>query len=162
MKLYEEVDLIEDAINNILYGEEEIDIEALDNLMQAKQQTIERGLESLCKIRARKESDIVALKAEAARMKEKAEREERALARLEQYMMDMFKRSGEKKLTAGTWTVGTRMSNSVWVSPDFNVAEYMRTTTTTAPDKVAIREALKAGTKIDGAYMVEKENLAIR
>lgn len=162
MKLYEEVDLIEDAINNILYGEEEIDVEALDNLMQAKQQTIERGLESLCKIRARKESDIVALKAEAARMKEKAEREERALARLEQYMMNMFKRSGEKKITAGTWTVGTRMSNSVWVSPDFNVAEYMRTTTTTAPDKVAIREALKAGTKIDGAYMVEKESLAIR
>lgn len=162
MKLYEEVDLIEDAINNILYGEEEIDVEALDILLKTKTETIERGLESLCKIRARKESDIVALKAEAARMKEKAEREERALARLEQYMMDMFKRSGEKKLTAGTWTVGTRMSNSVWVSPDFNVAEYMRTTTTTAPDKVAIREALKAGTKIDGAYMVEKENLAIR
>lgn len=162
MSLYSDVELIENAIDNILYGEEEIDIEALDNLMQAKQQTIERGLESLCKIRARKESDIVALKAEAARMKEKAEREERALARLEQYMMDMFKRSGEKKLTAGTWTVGTRMSNSVWVSPDFNVAEYMRTTTTTAPDKVAIREALKAGTKIDGAYMVEKENLSIK
>lgn len=162
MSLYSDVELIENAIDNILYGEEEIDVEALDNLMQAKQQTIERGLESLCKIRARKESDIVALKAEAARMKEKAEREERALGRLEQYMMNMFKRSGEKKITAGTWTVGTRMSNSVWVSPDFNVAEYMRTTTTTAPDKVAIREALKAGTKIDGAYMVEKENLAIR
>lgn len=161
MSLYSDVELIEEAINGILYGEEEIDIEALDNLMQAKQQTIERGLESLCKIRARKESDIVALKAEAARMKEKAEREERALGRLEQYMMNMFKRSGEKKITAGTWTVGTRMSNSVWVSPDFNVAEYMRTTTTTAPDKVAIREALKAGTKIDGAYMVEKENLRI-
>ena len=162
MKLYEEVDLIEDAINNILYGEEEIDIEALDNLMQAKQQTLERGLESLCKIRARKEADIAALVAESKRMKEKAEKEARALDRLEQYIMNMFKRSGEKKFTAGTWTIGTRMSNSVWVSPDFNVAEYMRTTTTTAPDKVAIREALKAGTKIDGAYMVEKENLAIR
>lgn len=162
MSLYSDVELIENAIDNILYGEEEIDIEALDILLKTKTETIERGLESLCKIRARKESDIVALKAEAARMKENAEREERALARLEQYMMDMFKRSGEKKLTAGTWTVGTRMSHSVWVSPDFNVAEYMRTTTTTAPDKVAIREALKAGTKIDGAYMVEKENLAIR
>ena len=162
MSLYSDVELIENAIDNILYSEEEIDVEALDILLKTKTETIERGLESLCKIRARKESDIAALKAEAARMKEKAEREERALARLEQYMMDMFKRSGEKKLTAGTWTVGTRMSNSVWVSPDFNVAEYMRTTTTTAPDKVAIREALKAGTKIDGAYMVEKENLAIR
>lgn len=162
MKLYEEVDMIEDAINNILYGEEEIDINALDNLMQAKQQTIERGLESLCKIRARKESDIVALKAEAARMKEKADREEKALVRLEQYMLSMLARSGEKKLTAGTFTVGTRMSNSVWVSPDFNNPEYMRTTTTTAPDKMAIKEALKAGAVIDGAMLLEKENLSIK
>lgn len=162
MKLYEEVDLIEDAINNILYGEEEIDIEALDILLKTKTETIERGLESLCKVRARKEADIAALKAEATRMREKAESEERALVRLEQYMLDMFKRSGEKKLTAGTFTIGTRTSNSVWVSPDFNDPKYMRTTTTTAPDKLALKEALKAGAKIDGAYMVEKENLAVK
>lgn len=162
MSLYSDVELIEEAINGILYGEEEIDIEALDNLMQAKQQTLERGLESLCKIRARKEADIAALVAESKRMKEKAEKEARALDRLEQYIMNMFKRSGEKKFTAGTWTIGTRMSNSVWVSPDFNVAEYMRTTTTSVPDKMAIRDALNAGTKIEGAYMVEKENLSIR
>lgn len=162
MKLYEEVDMIEDAINNILYGEDDIDIDALDNLMQAKQETIERGMESLCKIRARKESDIVALKTEAARMKEKADREEKALVRLEQYMLSMLARSGEKKLTAGTFTVGTRMSNSVWVSPDFNNPAYMRTTTTTAPDKVAIKDALKNGAVIDGAMLVEKQNIAIK
>lgn len=162
MKLYEEVELIENAINDLLYGEEELDITALDNLMQAKQETIERGLESLCKIRARKESDVAALKAEATRMKEKAERESRALERLEQYMMDMLKRSGEKKLTAGTFTVGTRLSNSVWLAPDFNVAEYMRTTTTSAPDKMAIKEALKNGVSIPGAAITTKENLAIK
>lgn len=162
MTLYEEVELIENAINDILYGEEDIDINALDNLMQAKQDTIERGMESLCKIRARKEAEVVALKAEASRMKEKAEREEKALVRLEQYMLSMLARSGQKKLTAGTFTVGTRMSNSVWVSPDFNVAEYMRTTTTSAPDKMAIKEALKAGQTIDGAMLLEKENLSVR
>lgn len=162
MKLYEEVDMIEDAINGILYGEEDIDINALDNLIRAKQDTIERGMESLCKIRARKEAEVAALKAEAARMKEKAEREEKALVRLEQYMLSMLARSGQKKLTAGTFTVGTRMSNSVWVAPDFNVAEYMRTTTTTAPDKLLIKEALKAGATIDGAMLLEKENLSIK
>ena len=162
MTLYDEVNLLEDAINNILYGEEEIDVEALDILLKTKTETIERGLESLCKVRARKEADIAALKAEATRMREKAESEERALVRLEQYMLDMFKRSGEKKLTAGTFTIGTRTSNSVWVSPDFNDPKYMRTTTTTAPDKIALKEALKAGAKIDGAYMVEKENLAVK
>lgn len=162
MKLYEEVDAIEAAINEILYGDAEMDINALDNLMQVKQDTIARGLENLCKIRARKESDIAALKAECTRMKEKADREEKALARLEQYMMSMLTRSGEKKINAGTFTVGTRVSKSVWVSPDFNVAEYMRTTTTTVPDKVAIKEALNNGAQIDGAYITTKENLAVK
>lgn len=162
MHLYEEVDLIENAINDILYSEEEIDNVALDNLMQAKVDTIANGLEALCKIRARKESDIAALKAEATRMKEKAEREEKALLRLEQYMTDMLKRSGEKKLTTGTFTIGTRESTSVWLSPDFNVPEYMRTTTTTTPDKMAIKEALKNGADIPGASLTVKENLAVK
>lgn len=162
MTLYDEVNLLEDAINEMLYGEQEINIEALDILLKTKTETIERGLESLCKIRARKESDIVALKAEATRMKEKADREEKALVRLEQYMLSMLARSGEKKLTAGTFTVGTRMSNSVWVSPDFNNPEYMRTTTTTAPDKVAIKDALKNGAVIDGAMLLERENLSVK
>lgn len=162
MKLYEEVELIENAINEILYGEQEPDMDALNNLMQAKADTIANGLEYLCKIRARKENDIVALKAEATRMKEKAEREEKALLRLESYMTDMLKRSGEKKLTAGTFTVGTRESTSVWLSADFNVPEYMRTTTTTAPDKMAIKEALKNGAIIPGAALAVKENLSVK
>lgn len=162
MHLYEEVNMIEDAINEMLYGDAELDIAALDNLMQAKVDTIANGLEALCKIRARKESEITALKAEATRMKEKAEREEKALVRLEQYMTDMLKRSGEKKLTAGTFTVGTRESTSVWLSTDFNVPEYMRTTTTTAPDKMAIKEALKNGVIIPGASLTVKENLAVK
>lgn len=160
--LYEEVNMIENAINDMLYGEEEIDIAALDNLLKAKTDTIANGLESLCKIRARKENEILALKSEATRMKEKADREQRALERLEQYMVSMLARSGEKKITAGTFTVGTRISNSVWVSPDFNVPEYMRTTTTIAPDKVAIKAALQNGTYIPGATITTKENLAVK
>jgi hypothetical protein len=162
MSLYSDVELIENAINEMLYGEEDIDIAALDNLLNAKTETIERGVETLCKIRARKESDIAALKAEATRMREKAESEERALVRLEQYIMDMYKRSGQQKLTAGTFTVGKRISTAVWVSPNFNNPEFMRTTTTSAPDKVAIKEALKSGRVIDGANLVERENLSVK
>lgn len=162
MKLYEEVNMIEDAINELLYADGDIDIDAIDNLIQAKQETIANGLESLCKIRARKQSEIDALRAESNRLSEKAERESKALLRLEQYIMSMLARSGEKKITAGTFTVGTRTSSSVWVSPDFNNPEFMRTNSTTAPDKVAIKEALKAGRTIDGAYLVNKENLAVK
>lgn len=162
MHLYQEIDMIEDAINDMLYGEEEIDIAALDNLMRAKTDTIERGLEALCKIRARKQGEITVLLDEIKRLSEKSEREAKALVRLEEYIMDMYKRSGQDKVNAGTFTVSKRMSNSVWVSPDFNNPEYMRTTTTTAPDKMAIKEALKNGIQIDGASLVTKENLAIK
>lgn len=162
MTLYEEVEMIESAINDMLYGEEDIDIDALDNLIQAKTDTIERGIESLCKIRARKIAELSALIDEAKRISEKAKREEKALERLEQYILSMLARSGQKKVTAGTFTVGTRSSTSVWLSPDFNNPEYMRSTTTNTPDKAAIKDALKAGLTIDGAYLTTKENLAIK
>lgn len=161
-RLYEDVELIENAINDMLYGEEEVDIEALDNLMAAKTDTIAHGLESLCKIRVRKENDIAALKAEAQRMKEKADRETKSLERLESYIVSMVKRSGEKQVTAGTFTVGTRLSNSVWLEPEFNVSEYMRVTTTSAPDKMAIKNALQSGVVIPGAHLTTKENLAVK
>lgn len=162
MKLYEEIELFDNAISELLCGDEEPDKTALDNLMQARADTIANGLEYLCKVRVRKLADIDALKAESKRMLEKAERETKALDRLDDYIMSMLKRSGENKLNTGTFTVGTRISNSVWLSPDFNNPEYMRTTTTTAPDKIAIRDALKNGAVIDGAVLTTKENLAIK
>lgn len=160
--LYDEVDMIENAINDILYGDDEISLDALDNLVQVKQETLARGLESLCKIRARKELTIAALKAEIARLTGRAATETHALERLENYIMDVYKRSGEKKVEAGTFVVSTRVSNSVYVDPGFSNPEYLRTTTTTTVDKIALREALKSGAKIDGAYMTTKENLQIR
>lgn len=162
MKLYDEIEMIENAINDILYADGDVDMDALNNLMVAKTETIERGLESLCKIRARKKADIETLKAEAKRMDEKADREEKALTRLEQYMMDMLLRSGQTKLTTGTFTVGTRTSTSVWCAPDFNNPEYMRVTTTSAPDKALLKQALKDGVTIQGAHLVEKETLVVK
>ena len=161
MNLYSEISMIEDAINAILCSEEP-DKEALDNLMQAKTDTIANGLETLCKIRARKQADIAALKEEATRMKERAEQEEKSLIRLQDYMLSMLQRSGEKKLTAGTFSVGTRTSTSVYVAEDFDNPEYMRVITKVEPDKVALKEALKDGKIIDGANLIEKENLSVK
>ncbi|MBR2772849.1 MAG: siphovirus Gp157 family protein [Bacteroidales bacterium] len=160
--LYDEVNMIEDAINGILYGEGDIDIDALNNLLDVKQETIKRGLESLCKIRARKNLTLAAIKAEIARLTDRANTETRALDRLEQYIHDVLRRSGEKKVEAGTFVVSTRTSSSVWVSPTFDNPEFMRTNTTTSPDKTAIKEAIKAGRTIDGAYIVTKENIQIK
>lgn len=160
--LYEDIDMIESAIDQILYGEDEISLEALDNLFKAKMETLAGGLERLCKIRANKLATIEAIKAEITRFRDRLAREERAVAGLENYIFDVFKRSGEKSVDAGTFRVGTRISNSVWVDPNFNVSEFMRTNTTCEPDKIAIRDALKEGRTIDGAYLVTKTNLSIK
>lgn len=162
MRLYDEIEMIENAINDILYADGDVDMDALNNLIAAKTETIERGLESLCKIRARKKADIETLKAESKRMDEKADREEKALTRLEQYMMDMLLRSGQTKLTTGTFTVGVRTSKSVWCAPDFNNPDYMRVTTTSAPDKLKIKDALESGIDIPGTGLQVKTNLAVK
>lgn len=162
MRLYDEIEMIESAINDILYADGDVDMDALNNLMTAKTETIERGLESLCKIRARKIADIETLTAESKRMAEKAQREEKALTRLEQYMMDMLLRSGQTKLTTGTFTVGTRVSKSVWCAPDFNNPDYMRVTTTSAPDKQKIKDALESGIDIPGTGLQVKTNLSVK
>lgn len=160
--LYNDLDMIESAIDGILYGEDEISLEALDNLFKAKMETLAGGLERLCKIRANKLATIEAIKSEIARFRDRLAREERAVTGLENYIFDVFKRSGEKSVEAGTFRVGTRVSNSVWVAPDFNNPEFMRTSTTSEPDKQKLRDALKEGRTIDGAYMVSKTNLSIK
>lgn len=164
MSVYNEVEQIELAINEVLQGDEngDISLEALDILFQAKMTTIQNGLETLSKIRANKIANIEALKAEAARMADKAKSEAKKLEGLENYMLDLLKKSGESKIEAGTFTVGTRKSQSVWTAPDFNVEGFMRTKTTVEPDKTAIKDALKAGQTIEGAFLVDKENLSVR
>lgn len=161
MKLYEEVNAIEDAINAILCSEEP-DKAALDNLMQAKTETIANGLEALCKIRARKQADIVALKEESDRLKERAVQEERSLLRLQDYMLSMLQRSGQEKLSAGIFKISTRNSVSVLLDETFNDPKYMRTITKTEPDKIAIKKALDAGEHIDGVHLFSKLNLSVK
>lgn len=160
--LYDEINLIENAINEILYSEDPINLELIDNLIKAKNETIERGLEALCKIRVRKMAEISGFAAEIKRLSEKSSRETTALKRLENYIFDVYKRAGVDKMTAGTFTVGKRISSQVWVSDTFNNPQYMRTKTIVEPDKTAIKDAIKAGAQIDGAAIVTKENLSIK
>lgn len=164
MSIYNEVEQIELAINEVLQGDENgnISLEALDILFQTKMTTIQNGLEILSKIRANKMANIEALKAEAVRMADKAKSEAKKLEGLENYMLDLLKKSGEAKIEAGTFTVSTRKSQSVWTVPDFNIEGFMRTKTTVEPDKTAIKDALKAGQVIEGAALVDKENLSVR
>jgi hypothetical protein len=70
-----------------------------------------------------------------------------------------------------TWTlpehkITSRRSTSVELDPDLQPAdlpeEYQRVKTTYSADKTAIAAALKAGTTIDGAQLIERRSWTIR
>ena len=150
MATYNDVLALQDAIFDALIPDEngEIDESKLDLLLSAKDIAITEWLEKMAKIRANVIADIDGLKSD--------------LDTIEARMLSMLKLSGQDKINAGTFKIGTRKSVSVYVQPGFNNADYMRVKTISEPDKIAIKDALKQGAVIDGAYLTEKENLAVK
>ena len=64
----------------------------------------------------------------------------------------------------GTQKFGTRKSNSIQVDPDkvnSLPSEYKTVKVTEAPDKKALKDALKRGEEIDGVQLLENLNLKI-
>lgn len=165
MKIYEDIALIEQAIDGLIDSHDVFDGEteqALHNLMAARQETIENGIGTLCKLRVHKQTELDGIKAEIARLTLAKKRLEKTVAWAESEIHNLYKANGGKKTTIGTFTVSTRTSTQVQVDDGFDVSEYMRETITREPDKMAIKEALKSGKEIDGAWLVEKENIQIK
>lgn len=133
-----------------------IDPERLDGLM------MERGakIESVALWVKNLESDAVAYKAEkeafAAREKQASEKAER----LKEWLARVCE--GEKFSTAKC-AVSFRTSEAVEIAEGATIPDaYMRTKTTSAPDKTAIKAALKAGTAIEGCRLATKLNTQIK
>lgn len=164
MSIYTDVKQIEDAIDVIAAGSEDggIDLNALSNLINARNETIAAGLETLCKIRANRMARIMSMKTESVRISDRAKRLERQVFGLEEYILDVLKMSGQKKIDAGTFTVGTRRSTRVITTPDFHNPEFEQTQVVTTVDKKMLGDALKSGRDIPGAYLQVRENLAIK
>ena len=163
--IYDDVDAIQNAIDTIVEQNDEFTPEveeSLGILMQTKMNTITNGMEWLCKIRANKTAVADGLDAEIKRLQAQKKRAERTIDWAENYVFGLLKASGESKVTAGTFTVSTRKSTSVYVEPTFDNADYMREKVVREPDKMALKDALKNGAEIAGAYLVEKENVSIK
>ena len=71
--------------------------------------------------------------------------------------------SGRKSLESPRCKVSYRKSSSVEV-PDINALDkdYVTETIEIKPNKVAIKEALKEGKTVEGAEIVERQNLLIK
>jgi hypothetical protein len=84
--------------------------------------------------------------------------------RLKAYVEDQMKLHDGEPLETPRVSLRLRRSEAVVVDESsFDMSsEYTTTKTTVAPDKKALKEALKAGAEIKGAYLVERENLQVK
>ena len=133
--------------------------------LQAKKlldEVLSQGLEKLCKVRANKVAYIDNLKSEEKRIADKRKAEEKKLESLEGYILAIHKQSGQEKSIAGTFTVGTRKSTSVFIEDDFDNENYQTIEEVKKIDKNAIKNAIKSGLVVDGARLIENINLSIK
>lgn len=149
--------MIDDSFDKDTGEINEADVQAGEEL---KAEIISVGLEKLCKVRANIMATAEGLKAEKKRIDDALKRENSKLERLEDYILTIHKLSGEKKSIAGTFTVSMRKSESVELAENFEHADFGRYEF--KPDKTAIKKAIKDGVEIEGATLIEKENLQVK
>lgn len=155
-----EVEQLIDAAYDLETGE--VDEEKERELTQIREQIILSGLEKLCNLRADKAAYAKALKEEEERIKAKRQVEEKKLAGLEDYILLIHQKSGEKKSVAGSWTVSTRTSTSVnIIDPNFADERFIRHEMVEKLDKAALKEALKTEI-IPGAELKTNINLVVK
>lgn len=108
------------------------------------------------------DSEIEGLKAEAKNLKERADRKTRKRDFLKVYLGDYLQINKIPKFETSRVALSFRKSDAVEADEDQVPKKYFKKKIEYALDKVGIKKLLKAGIKIKGAQLVEKQNLQIK
>lgn len=107
------------------------------------------------------ESD--AIKIEEKRLKERREALDRKADRLTDYMLHCMKMAGITKKETARAAISIRKSKRVEIDAIESIPDdYCKVKTEMTPDKNLIKKILQAGGVVQGARLVENENLGIK
>lgn len=155
-----DVGLLENQIEIIASENDgEIPEEMLQALVEAQTKSMEQ-IDKLCRYIRVLELGMDSCWIEESRIKEMREKADRRIKSIKKYLTPFVQNQG-KKIHAGTFTLSTRKSESVEVIGEVPT-EYATIKVSSIPDKVKIKEDIKAGKKIDFAEIVQKQNLQIK
>lgn len=161
MKLYEIPYAIRDALDRIEVDEDTGEILNADALRDAEAQAAEK-LESTGLYVRELQAEAEAVKAEAERMIARAHALAKKSDTIKQLMLAALPAVGGKVRTARV-TVSIRQSQAVEIDEGTELPEaFVTTKTTTSPNKVALKDALKGGAAIPGVHLITKESVQIR
>jgi hypothetical protein len=98
-------------------------------------------------------------KAEAKRLRERAEADERLAERLRNAMREAMERTGRKRVETPRYTLSVRTNGGkcpMTVNPEMIPDSFMRIETVRSPDKDMIRAELESGGTVEGATLLPR------
>ena len=166
MKLYEITATYQDFLNAVESGEipEEAiadTLEGLDGVFEEKADNIACMIKSLL-------ADAAAIKAERASLEARQKAAEKAADRMKDYLSNAMQTLGKTKLETARNALYFRKSTGLHIDLGFadNLTEEQRNAflrhKEPEVDKTAVKNALKAGETIPGAWLEDKQNLQIK
>lgn len=159
MNIYD-ISLIESAIEkHAMDNDGEIPEELLKELVESQTKSVQQ-VEKLCHYIRHLEQGIDNCKAEEQRIKDMRQHAERRISSIKKYLTPYVLK--KKKVDVGTFKLSSRRSQSVQLRDDFDVLEYISEEVVRKPDKIRIKEALKNGEDIPGAFLLNSDNLQLR
>jgi hypothetical protein len=166
MKLYEIANdylALMQAIEN-----DEIPEEAIADTLEAIVAEIEDKADNIACLLKNIDADIVAIKAEEAKLEERRKVKEKSAERIKQYLSDVLQSAAIDKVETARNRITFRKSESVELDEGAFVAWAMENCndllTYSAPkaNKTEIKKALKGGQAIEGAKLVVNQNIQIK
>ncbi len=155
---------IQNEYLSIIQEIEELDGEFTEdqqNALEINESDLRLKSESYVGIIAKLESEIIMAKEMEKRAKEFAQRKQRVIDKLKGRLLDAVNLFGDQLV--GVTEIKTRKSSVVTVvAPEKLDEKYTTKKLTITPDKKAIKDAIKAGEKVEGAIIEERKKLVIR
>lgn len=108
------------------------------------------------------EAEAEDLKAEVKNLKERADRKLKKVESLKNYLSTSLLGNNQFKFETSKVALSFRKSEAVEANEDQVPKKYFKKKIEYALDKVGLKKLLKAGIKIKGAQLVEKQNLQIK
>lgn len=141
--------------------EDEVVLDAFENLTD----DIKVKFENCCKYIKNTDSTIEGLAAEIKRLQARKKALENGEKRLKAMMLDVQKKTGEKKLECGTFTTSIQ-ANPVKVVLNvedvYKIPEDFLKYSEPEVNKTAVKEALQNGQELPWAYLEKSDGLRIR
>lgn len=162
MKLYEIAQEELDLLCEIEELEGELTPE-LEERLKINAENMSSKMEDYCKAIRYYEMTVANAKSEKERLDKLIKRSERSQQWLKDAILNVMNATGKPKVSAGTFTVGTRKSTAVNIIDESAIpARYANEVVTVKIDKTAIKDAIKNGEEVPGAQLVERKSISIK